>query len=48
MIYHITIIENTPARLIREEITIRDEIAKDLLVRHFTDRGYIVTVKTEI
>lgn len=47
MIYFLTIIENTRARLIREEITIRDEIAKDLLVRHFTERGFIVKIRTE-
>lgn len=48
MIYHLTILENTMARLIHDEISIRDEIAKDLLVRHFTDRGYIVKVRVEV
>lgn len=48
MIYYITVLGNTPARLLHDEISIRDEIAKDLLVRHFTDRGYIVNVRVEV
>jgi len=47
MIYHLTILENTKARLIHDEISIRDVGAKDVLVAYFEALGFIVTVRIE-
>ena len=46
--FRIDVLENTPARLIVESaIYIRDLAAKNLLVAHYEDMGYIVNVQIE-
>jgi len=47
MIYHITAYENTPGRLIHEEITVRDLELKKIILSSLRRRGFIATVRTE-
>ena len=47
MIYHLTIIENTKAKLLVDEISIRDKGAKELLVNHYENLGHIIKIRIE-